>query len=339
MAAVIRLKRRADEAPLDAFVLNCKRRRTEHGNGLLNPAATGETSTVLKIAATFARADNISSHLQQRLTKSEAKEVISRVHHPTIVSRNWAAARRNARNNRFRIVNCTRSLHEADGGDGTTIVDVERDFVGSESAVARTGASRDEPNYVYDLYVADENKQQTQITYIPENLDDISVAIYDDPLYSSYRDGSGHGSFTHDEDSDDSNDEDNWRNDYPEEDADFFGEANSDGEKDIRRTVEDFDFEEDRELSPDEDDYTGHGNSSGFAYPANDDDENGEYCEEDSVGLNQNNVWAAYAKYKARVMKKMDKNDSDQYDSENDYSDGRSSAGDSSLSENFDLYD
>ncbi|XP_053695888.1 probable RNA polymerase II nuclear localization protein SLC7A6OS [Sabethes cyaneus] len=356
MAAVIRLKRRVDEDPLNAFVLNCKRQRTEPDNGLLNPAetgseATGETSTVLKFAGTFTRADNISSHLQQRLTKKEAEEAISRVHHPTIVSRNRAVARQNAQNNRFRIVNCTRSLDQTDGAEGTTIVDVERDLVDSESAAATQTASgsthkppqpraatRDEPDYVYDLYVADESSQQTHLPYIPENLDDISVAIYDDPLYSNHRGGS-----TGDEDTEDSNDENNWRNDYPDEDDDIFGEANSVGEEEIRRAVEDFDFEGDRELSSDDDDYTGVGNSSGFAYPANDDDyDNDEYCEEDNAGLNQDDVdrfGTAYAKYKARVMKDMEKTDSDQYDSEIDCSGGRSSASDSSQRENFDLYD
>lgn len=59
MAAVIRLKRRVDEDPLNAFVLNCKRQRTDQAepdaataNGVATPA---ETSTVLKFAGTFTK--------------------------------------------------------------------------------------------------------------------------------------------------------------------------------------------------------------------------------------------------------------------------------------------
>ncbi|XP_055551119.1 probable RNA polymerase II nuclear localization protein SLC7A6OS [Wyeomyia smithii] len=365
MAAVIRLKRRVDEDPLNAFVLNCKKQRTDLGADLLSPEGNGsgasnETSTVLKFAGTFAKADNISSHLQQRLTKKEAEEAISRVHRPAIVSRNRAVARQNAQNNRFRIVNCTRSLTQTDGAEGTTIVDVEREITDSGSAVAAgtvpvvssatvgsengsvckpqpRAAMREEPDYVYDLYVADDSDQQTRIPYIPDNLDDISVAIYDDPLYSSHR--GGEGGYTDDEDSEDSNDENNWRNDYPDEDADVFGEGNSIDEDDMRRAVEDFDFEGDRELSSDDEDLAYFENNPP-AYPPDYDED--EFCEEDNAGLNPSDVarfGTAYAKYKARIMKHIDKKqNSDQYDSEIDCGDdGRSD--DDSESENFDLYD
>lgn len=45
MAAVIRVKRRITEEPLDAFVLNCKRQKIEENN-------SDETSTILKFAGT-----------------------------------------------------------------------------------------------------------------------------------------------------------------------------------------------------------------------------------------------------------------------------------------------
>lgn len=66
MSAVIRVKRRIDEEPLDAFILNCKKRRvddtddgaagssstksTSKSNLLENP---NEKSTVLKFAGTI----------------------------------------------------------------------------------------------------------------------------------------------------------------------------------------------------------------------------------------------------------------------------------------------
>lgn len=48
MSAVIRIKRHINEEPQEAFVLNCKKRKTDDGDA----AALGETSTVLKFAGT-----------------------------------------------------------------------------------------------------------------------------------------------------------------------------------------------------------------------------------------------------------------------------------------------
>lgn len=198
MAAVIRLKRRVDEDPLNAFVLNCKRQRTgefEHPQASVNDS--GETSTVLKFAGTFTKADNISTHLQQRISKEEAKEAISRVHRPTIASRNRAASRQSTQNSRFRIVNCTRSLSQVEGVEGTTtIVDVERDIIAAAAVASSATAGADaklpsqsqpeEPGYVYDLYVADESQQQTHIPYIPDNLDDIRLVLVEDLYYTFF---------------------------------------------------------------------------------------------------------------------------------------------------------
>ena len=50
MAAVIRMKRHISEEPHSAFILNCKKRKTD---GLKQVStAPGETSTVLKFAGT-----------------------------------------------------------------------------------------------------------------------------------------------------------------------------------------------------------------------------------------------------------------------------------------------
>lgn len=51
MAAVIRMKRHISESPHQAFVLNCKKRRTEIG-AKETTAPPVETSTVLKFAGT-----------------------------------------------------------------------------------------------------------------------------------------------------------------------------------------------------------------------------------------------------------------------------------------------
>uniref|UniRef100_A0A1B0EXG9 Uncharacterized protein n=1 Tax=Lutzomyia longipalpis TaxID=7200 RepID=A0A1B0EXG9_LUTLO len=59
MAAVIRVKRRVDEEPLNAFVLNCKRRKVSQENAPEAGASSSnnehtkeETCTILKFAGT-----------------------------------------------------------------------------------------------------------------------------------------------------------------------------------------------------------------------------------------------------------------------------------------------
>lgn len=172
-----------------------------------------------------------------------------------------------------------------------------------------------------------------------------SVAIYDDPLYSSHR-GLGDRSDSMGEESEDSNDENNWRNDYPDEDEDVFGDCQSVGDDDMRRAVEELDLEGDRELSSDEEDTHGarDDDNGGFAYPVNDDGDDEEYRDADDAGLNATDVerfGTSYARYKARVLKRLEKNsDSEEYDSEiGSDDDFKSSDSGSDSKENFDLYD
>lgn len=154
------------------------------------------------------------------------------------------------------------------------------------------------------------------------------------------------------EESEDSNDENNWRNDYPDEDEDVFGDCQSVGEDDMRRAVQELDLEGDRELSSDgEDDYGAREDgNSGFGYPVNDDgdDNDDEFRDADDAGLNANDVdrfGTAYARYKARILKQLEKkqrgSDSEEYESEIGSSDEfkSSSSSGSESEENFDLYD
>lgn len=50
MAALIHVKRRIDDDPLDAFILNCKVRKIESESSASN---NGEASTIVKYAGTF----------------------------------------------------------------------------------------------------------------------------------------------------------------------------------------------------------------------------------------------------------------------------------------------
>lgn len=68
MATVIRVKRRVDEEPLNAFVLNCKKRRFEDLDDSVasSPSAdanhTASTTTVVKFAGTVQNQVKNSPH-------------------------------------------------------------------------------------------------------------------------------------------------------------------------------------------------------------------------------------------------------------------------------------
>ncbi|XP_058058926.1 probable RNA polymerase II nuclear localization protein SLC7A6OS [Anopheles bellator] len=361
MTTVIRLKRRVDEDPLNAFVLNCKRQRVA-GTAAADEsnANADESSTILKFAGTFTQADGITSHLQS-IHKDQAKDAVSRVHRPNIKSRNRLAAKQHAQNDRFRIVNCTRSLTDqteavADGGGSipslTTIVDVERD--GATASVPSALPSLDpmtsvapQPNaaqyqqqqqqsaavenfsyengvhYVYDLYVADTSQNAGHSAYFTDNLDDLSVMVCEDPLYACHRGGLDSDDSS-DTDSDDSNAESHWRNEYPDEDDDARLDGGSIGEDDMRRAVEELDLEGERELSSDDDD-------DGFVYPKDDggvlytDEEEDSQSDTEIDREDVRRYGTAYARYKARVLRTMEGRDEE--------------SSSTSSEENFDLYD
>lgn len=311
MATVIRLKRRVDEDPLNAFVLNCKRQRVDGSTVDQESNATAEegSSTILKFAGTFTKAEGIASHLQN-IHKDQAKDAVSRVHRPNITPRNRLATKQSAQNSRFKIVNCTRSIANGESeltetAIPTTIVDVERDDIGLEEVVV--GAESEQqalitPAVPQPAPVANRQAAQVQSQepfggggqYSYENgvhyVYDLYVADTSQngthiPYFSGNLDElsimacddplySSHRGLDSDDssdaDSEDSNAEDNWRNDYPEEENP--ADDQSIGEDDMLRAVEELDLDGDRELSSDDDyvRYDEDGEETGFAYPRDD---------------------------------------------------------------------
>lgn len=257
MAAVIRVKRRITEEPFNKFVLNCKRRRTSDDESSSSVApnlleTSDETSTILKFTGTIKSEDDIKTHIH-RLTKSEAEESVRKTRKIiNVTTKNREQLKANAQNSRFKVINCFRS--GTDGGDAAaeehlTIVDVVKDdgkeTIDEPSKIdSDTDASKSvtamETDYVYDLYMV-EGEQNTQIDY--DNL--ISIRPFDDLVYQANDEA-----YADSDNSEDSNDEDNWRNEYPDTDDDF-----SVGEEDMRRAVEELNFGSDDNLSSDESDY------------------------------------------------------------------------------------
>lgn len=122
-----------------------------------------------------------------------------------------------------------------------------------------------------------------------------SILEYNDYLYSCPR-------LMNDKDDDDelseededSNDENNWRNDYPDE-GEFSEEDGSIGERQMRRAVANFDMEDD--LSSDDE--------NDFVYSVDSESANFEDDYDFSAG---NRLGRAYEKYKKRNMKLLQSN-------------------------------
>jgi len=188
MAAVIRVKRRIDEQPQNAFVL--KKRNTDdlsnnhqHSSLLSNSC---ETNTILKFAGTVdSQDDSITSHIS-KLTKTEAKSIITKKRTPTNTTvRCREEVKQNSQENRFKIVNCYRASDENHGEESKsiTVVDVEsntpvkEDSVQNSAALCSSSATstqndaqQSSNNFVYDLYLTDTNDLTEMDTNLVNDL-------------------------------------------------------------------------------------------------------------------------------------------------------------------------
>ncbi|XP_043646045.1 uncharacterized protein LOC122615175 isoform X2 [Drosophila teissieri] len=215
MPAVVRIKRRIDEEPHTAFVLNGKRRRlhndenTLEDSGAVAGAAASdkdELTTVLKFAGTLEKQDDCATRqfAAARLNKAAARELVQqqRSNDAAIASalrrdRQRQEAQENAREQRFRVVNCLRSTLENSAAEAEfpesasqessshiTIVDIEsqqQQQAGPENAAAQEQQleiehSHDQQQpadsdvgYVYDLYVPENEMQAAYVDMMDDN--------------------------------------------------------------------------------------------------------------------------------------------------------------------------
>ncbi|XP_073824047.1 female sterile (2) ltoPP43 isoform X2 [Musca autumnalis] len=155
MPAVIRVKRRIDEEPLSAFVLNSKRRRLENeeavdgGNAATALTNKEELSTLLKFAGTINEQDDTATTQFARLSKDEAKELVLRkTRKPgNITEKSRQEMRRNLQEQRFRVVNCLRTTlddNESNANEKSkeiTIVDIEKQHTTNDNKTVETQKS------------------------------------------------------------------------------------------------------------------------------------------------------------------------------------------------------
>ncbi|XP_047117374.1 probable RNA polymerase II nuclear localization protein SLC7A6OS [Schistocerca piceifrons] len=295
MAAILRVKRRCDEDPHEALLLSCKRLKHDE-----TPESNSHSYTaLLQFAGTInTQEENVAQHILKKSKKSIPRT--SKKHVTNILEKLRAESKQISQENRFKVVNCFRALNTADtddeksppteaagsgekeGSQMITVVDIEKSpperNKDHTTPSEITNPSSEDKNYVYDLYYTekidfDDMLLDTQLSIHPME----SELVYD-------VDEEDDKSQLEEEDSD-SNDENNWRNDYPDSD-------NSINEDDMMLAMQMDDMNIDNELSSDdgEEDYI-------YSKEADPKD----------IRL----YGSSYARYKRRMMAELDEADSD----------------------------
>ncbi|KAF5271368.1 hypothetical protein FQA39_LY08166 [Lamprigera yunnana] len=199
MTAVVRIKRNCTEDPLDAVLINCKKRKVDSAD------ENEEVSAVLSLAGTLTDTkEDILKHLKKQ-TKAEVEEQYKK-HSVDIIDKLRVEKQISIKNSRYKVVSSHRFPNE-DGDKekddlNCTIYDVELND-------KPEGEDNTTHNYVYDLYYTNSDLSEFMSVYpLSEGL-----------VYGAARDN-GH-CYTESEDSEDSNAENHWKNDYPDEESDM----------------------------------------------------------------------------------------------------------------------
>ncbi|XP_066254979.1 probable RNA polymerase II nuclear localization protein SLC7A6OS [Euwallacea similis] len=236
MAALVRIKRRLDEDPLETLVLNCKRRKTTENQN----EDSESLSAVLRLAGTSQKEEHIDAILKKhRAGNAEELKDQYKKHSINFTDKLRAEAKESLKKNRYKVVNCFRkSLHsdevepQASTSSEVTVFDLESD---ENSPPEATNTDQEEMKYVYDFYYTSSDD------FGEADIEDyVSVYPLNDPLvFGSARDN-GLNNLDSDDESEDSNAEGNWRNSYPDEE-----DLESVNEDDMVEAVKRLDLEED----------------------------------------------------------------------------------------------
>ncbi|BFF93610.1 probable RNA polymerase II nuclear localization protein SLC7A6OS [Drosophila madeirensis] len=357
MPAVVRIKRRIDEEPHTAFVLNGKRRRLHNDENSLGTAQVplgvaddtdaadkDELTTVLKFAGTLAKQDDSATKqfAAARLNKATAKELVQQKSNDAAIAsalrrdRQRLAAQQTTREQRFRVVNCLRTTLEdinesegaAGGGGGSsntddaaaqiTILDIEsqqQQRAGGTTAgqlaadeqlqpgggVPQQQQDQQQPadsdiGYVYDLYVPENEMQAAYVDMMDDNYLSF-IPMGEIVLEDCYNDAE------EEYDSEDSNQENYYANDYPDDE-----EAAMGSDEDLAREMNKFVFDDDED---DEDGNVSSSDSEGFntyhdPYVHSIDTSHDSFTDDVDFCNTDRERGSAYERYKRRILRELD---------------------------------
>ncbi|XP_030760736.1 probable RNA polymerase II nuclear localization protein SLC7A6OS isoform X2 [Sitophilus oryzae] len=217
MAAVVKIKRCLDEDPLETLILNCKRRKTNGSENNTNE----ELSAVLQLAGTSKEDESIEHVIRKRrlANASDLKRQFKK-HDVDISKKIRSEIQDHSKNTRYRVVNCFRKnfndeLHEEPGksnNEEVTVFELETDYNKNSTSTENKNKETDQSKYVYDFYYTSSDD------FGEADIEDyVSVYPLNDPLlFGSVRDN-GLNESDSEYESEDSNAENNWKNDYPDE--------------------------------------------------------------------------------------------------------------------------
>ncbi|XP_076648567.1 female sterile (2) ltoPP43 [Halictus rubicundus] len=273
MAAVLRVKRRHDDEPLSALLIACKRMKTSENEEAEDSMTNDSLTTLVKFAGTVNNKERTAvENLIQTLSKDELKASFKQ-HSVDILNKAREKTKQASAESRYKVINCFRSLDSDVLKDSEnkvmTVIDVEDSI---SCATGKQQTTEKDDKYVYDLYYGQTDDQ----VYID---DKVSIHPFDQELvFDNYRDNYPEAEC----ESDDSNSESNWRNDYPDSDH----SERSIDESDMREAVRNMILEDGSDLSSEDD----------FVYAVNE-------ADVEAYGYK-------YARYKAKIKEELDEDDS-----------------------------
>ncbi|KAK6619232.1 hypothetical protein RUM44_003614 [Polyplax serrata] len=289
MTTIIRVKRHRGEDPVEALVLSCKRKKTENSS---SDTDSNLFKYVLNFSGTVEEKDDkiAASTVESFKNDSKYSDFKNKEHTPDIKTKQRKEWKERSDDSRFTLLSCLRSGNslekrsdaesQVDGQMNITIVDVRKEKSEEEPAATENA-------YVYDLYYTNVECDPDYSDMFMEHL--LSVQ----PLQTDLDFRNGEDCFDEvDPDEDDSNDENNWRNDYPDSDVYVDEDDNEDEEDDyLSRQLNKFHFGT-------EDSGKSSSDSGDERYLNYDDDEKYLYYEE-------NDFHRSYATYKAKAIKEL----------------------------------
>ncbi|CAD5116945.1 DgyrCDS5784 [Dimorphilus gyrociliatus] len=247
MATIVRVKRRRDEKPADSLVFSRKRARLENGVASKSEEGIKDQEQVFKFAGTVQPEDKVVPHVKSAIKKDKLQREYKRHELGDFKEDNRDIKQSSSKSGRYKIVSEKRAI-ELDSLDGEletekknldnkyTLLDITTDD--KKETEEKLGCNGEEMirtqsdlEYVYDVYYY--NKGDFGDPRIDEILD--IRPVFNDVILNQYRCGDDSDDQAY-EDDDDSNDEGNYRNDYPDEDPHYIDPENFDDD------VEDDDY-------------------------------------------------------------------------------------------------
>ncbi|XP_025992813.1 probable RNA polymerase II nuclear localization protein SLC7A6OS [Solenopsis invicta] len=240
MTTLLCVKRKSDSVPLDALVIACKRQKTGH------TSSNSDTHLVAEFARTYADPEEgLLEYVTEVLPKVKThKAGIKRVSNndcPEDIPEKLSKCELKPNINltdRYKITECSRTytVQEDKSDQLMTIINVEDSW-------STPSVKEDTETYAYDLYYASASNDDL-IWLEKENIWVVQPEIPNDEHESE-----------DDVDSEDSNAESHWKNDYPDGDPDNF--LNHDSEN-----CEEYDEFNDSDY----DIYNDYGENRGYGY-------------------------------------------------------------------------